>query len=121
MNNKPESKELICSAMDQMGVAVTILDPNGILLYYNEHAASVLDRTAEYLGTEVFEYHKKAESNEKIKRMIHAFQNGRNAPFRYKATPYGKSIFVTVSPIFEQGIFKGCVQSVVLEDELQFD
>ena len=112
-------RELVVNAMDCLGVAVTILDPNGILLYYNKHAAKVLDRKPEYIGSEVYTFHKKAASNEKIRSMIHEFRNGRTAAFHYKAKPYGKSIFVTVSPILEEGIFKGCVQSVVLEEEVK--
>jgi transcriptional regulator with PAS, ATPase and Fis domain len=114
-------RDLIFNAMDSLGVAVTILDPDGILLYYNQHAARVLDRKPEYIGSEVYRLHKKATSNEKIKSMIHEFQNGRTTPFHYKAEPYGKIIFVTVSPILEEGIFKGCVQSVVLEEEVKFE
>jgi transcriptional regulator with PAS, ATPase and Fis domain len=112
-------RELVFNAMDCLGVAVTIIDPNGILLYYNQHAAKVLDRKPEYIGAEVYGLHKKATSNEKIKFMINEFQRGRTTPFHYKAKPYGKIIFVTVSPILEEGIFKGCVQSVVLEEEVK--
>ena len=112
-------REIVFNAMDCLGIAVTILDPDGILLYYNKHAAEVLDRKPEYIGSEVYEFHKKATSNEKIRSMIHEFRNGRTTPFHYKAKPYGKIIFVTVSPILEEGIFKGCVQSVVLEEEVK--
>ena len=114
-----EMKAWVVNAMDCVGVAVTVLDSKGVLHYYNTHAAEVLGRKPEYIGTKVYEYHKKPTCNEKIKSMINDFQNGRTAPFRYKATSYEKHIFVTVSPIFEEGIFRGCVQSVVLEDEVK--
>ncbi len=111
-------KELINNAMDCLGVAVTIIDPKGIILYYNNHAAKILDRKSDYIGCEVYNYHKKSASNDKIKSMITKFKNGRIAPFKYEAKPYGKSIFVTVSPILSDDKFIGCVQSVILKEEL---
>ena len=117
--NKQETKELINYAMDCLGVAVTIIDPKGKLLYYNNHAAKILDRKPEYIGNDVYQYHKKAKSNDKIKSMIHEFQNGRISPFLYEAKPYGKSIFVTVSPILSDGKFIGCVQSVIPKEDTE--
>jgi hypothetical protein len=35
-----------------MGVAVTIIDTKGTLLYYNKQAAKILDRKPEQLPTE---------------------------------------------------------------------
>ena len=73
-------KELISCAMDCLGVAVTIIDPKGIILYYNSQAAKILDRKPEYIGCEVYNYHKKPESNDKIKSMIHDFKNSLFSP-----------------------------------------
>ena len=112
-------KELINCAMDCLGVAVTIIDPKGIILYYNSQAAKILDRKPEYIGCEVYNYHKKPDSNDKIKSMIHDFKNGRINPFKYEAKPYGKSIFVTVSPILSDGKFIGCVQSVIQKRDIE--
>ena len=119
MKKVPELKEWITQAMECLDVAVTIIDTKGTLLYYNHRAEKILDRKPEYLGTEVFKCHKKAISNDKLASMIHDFQNGRTRPFRYKATPYGKSIFVTLSPILKDGEFVGCVQSVVPKEEAE--
>ena len=112
-------KELINNAMDCLGVAVTIIDPKEIILYYNNHAARILDRKPEYIGCEVYNYHKKSDSNEKIKFMINQFKNGRIDPFKYEAKPYGKSIYVTVSPILSDGEFFGCVQSVIPKEDIE--
>ena len=119
MNKKQEMKELINHAVDCMGVAVTIIDPEGILLYYNNHAAKFLDRKPEYLGSKVFNYHKKTNVNDKIKSIIHDFQNGRISPFKYEAKPYGKPVFVTVSPILSDGKFIGCIQSVIPNEDIE--
>ena len=56
--------ELINLAMDCMGVAVTIIDTKGTLLYYNRYSAKILDRKPEYIGTDIHSHHKKTDSNQ---------------------------------------------------------
>ncbi len=115
---KPELGELIPLALDCLGVAVSIIDPHGTLLYYNRHAAKVIDRKPEYIGHDVHSHHKKAVTNEKLDAMLRAFSEGREEPFRYEAKPYGTPIFVSVAPILKNGKFLGCIQSVILKEEL---
>ncbi len=109
---KNQLGELIDLAMDCMGVAVTIIDTKGTLLYYNQHSAKILDRKPEYIGTDIHSHHKKTDSSKKVDLMLKEFEEGRNDPFHYQAKPYGKIIFVTLSPIIENGEFVGCVQTV---------
>ena len=109
---KEELGELINLAMDCMGVAVTIIDAKGTLLYYNPYSAKILDRKPEYIGTDIHSHHKKAASNKKVDLMLKEFEAGRQDPFHYEAKPYGEIIFVTLSPIIKNGKFIGCVQTV---------
>jgi len=104
--------KLINLAMDCMGVAVTITDTKGTLLYYNPYSTKILDRKPEYIGTDIHSHHKKADSNKKVDLMLKEFEGGRKEPFHYEAKPYGKIIFVTLSPIIKNGEFVGCVQTV---------
>ncbi|MGD8882051.1 MAG: PAS domain-containing protein [Desulfobacterales bacterium] len=97
-----------------MGVAVTIIDAKGTLLYYNRYAAEILDRKPEYIGTDVHSHHKKTDSNPKLDRMLKNFEEGRTDPFHYDAKPYGKTILVTLSPIVKNDRFVGCVQTARL-------
>jgi len=108
--------ELINLAMDCMGVAVTIIDAKGTLLYYNRHSAKILDRKPEYIGTDIHSHHKKADSNQKLDRMLKNFEEGRKDPFHYEAKPYGKTICVTLLPIIKKNKFIGCVQTVRLKN-----
>ena len=65
MNDNERDKqlrELVNLAMDCMGVAVTIIDAKGTLLYYNQHSAKILDRKPEYIGTDIHSHHKQAKS-----------------------------------------------------------
>jgi len=112
-------KELISLAMECLGVAVTIIDTKGILLYYNKQAAKILDRKPEYIGKDVHSHHKKATSNKKLDLMLQDFQKGRTEPFHYEAKPYGKTILVTLSPILENDKFIGCAQSVQLKEDIE--
>jgi len=110
-------KKLISTAMECLGVGVTIIDTKGTLLYYNKQAAKILDRKPDYIGKDVYSHHTKANSSEKLESMIQDFQKGRREPFRYEAKPYGKTILVTLSPILENDRFVGCAQSVQLKED----
>ena len=121
MNKKKEGNqlvEMVKLAVECMGVAVTIIDTKGTLLYYNKHAAQILDRKPEYIGKDAHSHHKKATTNKKFDLMLQDFEEGRTEPFHYEAKPYGKIILVTLSPIIKDGQFVGCVQSVQLKEEI---
>ena len=111
-----QSGELIHLAMDCMGVAASIIDPKGKLLYYNEESAKILDRKPEYMGTDIHSHHKKKDSNQKLDLMLKNFKEGRKDPFHYEAKPYGKTILVTLAPIIKNDRFIGCVQTVRLKN-----
>ena len=119
MKEEKDLKKLISLAMECMGVAVTIIDTKGTLLYYNKQAAKILDRKPEYIGKDVHSHHKKAASSNKLDLMLQAFQKGSTEPFHYEAKPYGETILVTLSPILENGKFIGCVQSVQLKEDIE--
>jgi DUF438 domain-containing protein len=80
---KNQLGRLVKLAMDCMGVAVTIIDTKGTLLYYNQHSAKILDRKPEYIGTDIHSHHKKADSNKKVDLMLKEFKEGRKGPFHY--------------------------------------
>jgi DUF438 domain-containing protein len=109
---KNQLGEIVNLAMDCMGVAVSVIDAKGTLLYYNRYSEKILDRKPEYIGTDIHSHHKNAASNQKVDSMLKAFAEGRKDPFHYEAKPYGKIISVTLSPILKNGEFIGCVQTV---------
>lgn len=113
---KNQLGEIANLALDCMGVAVSIIDTKGELLYYNRESAKFLDRKPEYIGTDIHSHHKKAESNKKVDRMLKEFKEGRKEPFHYEAKPYGDIIFVTLAPLIKNGEFVGCVQTVMPEN-----
>lgn len=113
MDNKTEQEEIIILGMQCLGSAVTIIDREGTMLYYNETAPTVLDRKPEMIGKPIFACHTQNASNDKVRAMLSAFSEGRQEPFRYTATPLGYPVFVTVAPILDRGAFVGCIQSVI--------
>ena len=119
MKDERNLEHLIKLAMECMGVATTIIDTEGTLLYYNRQATEILDRKPEYIGEDIHSHHKKEASNRKLDTMLQDFKKGRTEPFHYQAKPYGKIILVTLSPILENGKFFGCVQSVQLKEDIE--
>ena len=119
MKDTKKPEHLMEFAIECMGVAVTIIDTEGTLLYYNKQAAEILDRKPEYIGKDIHSHHKKGDSNRKLDVMLQDFQKGRKDPFYYQAKPYGRIILVTFSPIFENGKFIGCVQTVMLKEDFE--
>ena len=113
---KNQLGELADLALENMDVSVSIIDTKGALLYYNRHAAKILDRKPEYIGTDIHGHHRRP-ANEKLDRMLAAFEQGRAEPFYYEARPYGKVIYVTLTPLIKNGKFLGCVQIVRLNKD----
>lgn len=111
-------KDMFSLAIDSMGVAITIIDSKGTMLYYNKHAAKILDRKPEYIGKDIHLHHSMAATNEKFDRMLQEFQAGRTDAFHYKAKPYGKVIHVTLTPIRKDGVLLGYVQAVQLKEDI---
>ena len=117
MENGNHEENMIRHAMDYMGVAVTIIDAECRILYYNERAEEILDRKPEYIGEDVRSHHTGPSSGRKFHEMIREFTQGRAEPFHYDASPYGQLLSVTFSPVVIDGKFSGGVQAVILKED----
>ena len=117
MKNQNHRENMVRHAMDCMGIAVTIIDAECRLLYYNERAEKILDRKPEFIGQDVRSHHTEASSSRKFDDMIREFKKGRTKPFHYEANPYGRFISVTFSPIVVEEKFAGAVQTVVMKEK----
>ena len=110
-------EDISTAILDIFPWPVTIIDPRGVILYYNESAARLLDRKPEYVGRDVRFCHQKQESNEKIDRMLEEFARGRSET-GYRAERGGRTVEVTFFPVKEKGELKACVQVVRMVDEI---
>jgi PAS domain-containing protein len=111
-DSKNPVTELVRLAMDSLDLAVSIIDPQGTLLYYNRQAAKLLDRQPAYLGGDIHLHHQQAATNQRLDAMLREFMAGRTEPFHYEARPYGETILVTFLPLRKDGQFLGCLHSV---------
>jgi DUF438 domain-containing protein len=96
--------------LNAFAVAVTIVDPVGIILFYNEYASRILDRRPEHLGRDVRECHKRLESVQKIDSMLLEFRQGRKEPFSYISMRNGSKLLVSFSPFVVAGELIGVLQ-----------
>ncbi len=101
--------------VDMIPVAITIIDLEGHILFYNDYSSQVLDRKPEYLGTDIRDCHQKPETNARIDTMLNEFKAGRREAFYYEAFRYGKNIAVTLLPFEVDGQLIGCIQSVTIK------
>ena len=101
--------------VDIIPVAITIIDLEGHILFYNDYSSQVLDRKPEYLGSDIRDCHQKPETNARIDTMLNEFEAGRREAFYYEAFRYGKNIAVTLLPFEVDGQLIGCVQSVTIK------
>ena len=101
--------------IDKIPVAITVIDLEGHILFYNQYSSQVLDRKPEYLGTDIRGCHQKPETNERIDHMLAEFKAGRRDEFYYEAFRYGKDIAVTLSAFEVDGQLVGCIQSVTIK------
>ena len=106
-----EKKELHESILDHIKVAVTCVDADGIILYANAAARKRPSKTPRDVGVNILDCHKDA-SNEKIVEIFNDFRNGRSEPHHYISTITGGRDLVIMIPMFENGVFSGCVSQV---------
>jgi DUF438 domain-containing protein len=102
--------------LDRLPAAVSVIDLDGALLYYNENATRFVDRKPEYLGRDVREYHQLESSRKRIQEIIQGFKAGNREPVQYVAFPRGEPLSVTVVPLLVDGALVGCIHHVVKKD-----
>jgi PAS domain S-box-containing protein len=105
----------LAKALDSLPVGITIIDSEGIMLYFNDYCSRLLDRKPEYLGKNVSLCHKQEATKRKIVRMLEAFGQGRREPYQYRIERNGRWLGVTLTPLEEEGHFVGCIHSVIPE------
>ena len=101
--------------LDTIPVAITIIDPEGHILFYNDHSTKILDRKPEYLGRDIRLCHEKPESTAEIDRMLAEFKQGRRTAFRFETAPYGTTNIVTFVPLVVEDQLIGYIQSVIVK------
>ncbi len=105
------------SALENLPVGVTLVDPEGIMLYFNRRAAEILDRKPEYIGRDIRACHKEKRSNDKIDRILNEFRSGGTEPHSWRLERAGRYFNVTFTPLRKDGELIGALHTVQVEQE----
>ncbi len=73
------------SVLDQVPVGITVTDLDGIILYYNEYSAQVVDQKSEYIGMDIRSCHKKPESIVKIDTILSEIKDAKLEKYQYES------------------------------------
>jgi|GEM_PF-497461 len=106
----------LAAAMDQLPVGITIIDPAGIMLYYNAHSARYVDRRPEYIGRDIRDCHMEDASIKKIEGFLKLLAAGSKEEVRYEAERGGVRLAVTVAPFEFEGELIGFIQSFIVQE-----
>jgi len=108
---KLENQTLLKNILDHIRVAITCVDADGNILYANAAAKKRPAKAPRDAGINIRECHKE-ESNRKIDQIFMDFKKGRTEPHHYVSSARGERCLVTMIPVFEAGVFSGCVSQV---------
>ena len=100
--------------LDHIPVGITVIDPQGIILYYNEYCSRLVDRKPEYIGRDIRFCHQQPRSIEKIDRVQAELRAGKREEFYYETERNGRKLGVTVSPFKIEGELAGFIHSFVI-------
>ncbi len=107
----------LAGALDNLPVGITIIDPAGHILYYNKYCARYVDRKAEYIGRDIRDCHKEADSVARIDEILKTLSEGRKREVHYENKRGARHLSVTVSRFEIEGALIGFIQSFVVKRE----
>ena len=116
MTDKPVGKlneTQLAMVLEDVPVGITVIDPDGHILYYNSHCTKFVDRKPEYIGKNIAFCHQKSKSVAKIRKMLDELKTGKMEAVHYEAERNGRTLAVTVSPFQRNGRLIGFIQSFV--------
>ena len=99
--------------LDQAPVAVTALDRQGNIVFFNQYATNIVDRKPEYLGRDIREFHQPA-SNDKVDAILRAYAQGGREEHSWRLKRGDKEFMVRVRPWLKHGKWAGLVHAVML-------
>ena len=96
--------------LDKVPAGITVIDQEGYILYFNEYCSRFVDRKPTYIGKNIRFCHKKAESIEKINKILSDLNNGKRQEFYYEAERSANKLGVRVTPFDINGKQIGFIQ-----------
>ncbi len=99
--------------LNQVPVAITVLDLEGRIVFYNQYAPRILDRQPHYLGQDIRRFHQ-PRSAAKIESFLRTYAEGGREEFSYQIERDGNRLAVRVAPLLEGERCLGLIQTVML-------
>ncbi|KIX12334.1 PAS domain-containing protein [Dethiosulfatarculus sandiegensis] len=110
----PGLKQALWEAAEQMPVALSIIDLEGNLVYYNEYATKILERKPSLLGKNIRNCHKLKTSNQKIDSILNQYRQGSLQEHTWSVARDGKRFSIRVAPLIQKGETKGLIHTAML-------
>ena len=99
--------------LDAAAAGVTIIDPKGTIVYYNDQAANLSDRKPEYIGRHIGFCHND-RSNELLAGYMNQLASGKTDSLTWRARRQDREIEVTFRPLRRGGELVGYVHTMYL-------
>lgn len=115
MTQPPSLKPLLAllpELVEQLPAGLTVLDPQGKVLYYNPAAAEFLDRKPEYIGRDVRQFHQPA-TNRKVDAILASYRKGSRKAHTWQFNREGKILQIRVRPLVVEGRFVALLHNVL--------
>ena len=110
LKNAPLSADQLAMVLEKIPAGITVIDPQGHILYYNEYCTKFVDRKPEYIGRDIRFCHQKTASIDKIDRILSELNADKRKEFYYESERNGNKLGVTVSPFEIDGDRVGFIQ-----------
>jgi DUF438 domain-containing protein len=98
--------------LDQIPVALTYVDRDGVILYRNRTAADRPAPGPREKGADIRGCHAHPESLKMIRKIFNDFSQGRKTAHHYVSKRMGIEELVTLVPIFQEDRFAGCLSVI---------
>lgn len=112
-------EEILSLAVDAMPVALSLLDPQGNLVFYNGYAPNIINRSPGLLDKDVRDCHQKKASNDKIDAILAGFKAGETEEQTWQLVRDGVAYRVRVAPLIIEGQFRYLVHAVTKLDAVK--
>jgi len=111
INSPSEKARLFETILENLRVAVTYVDSDGVIVYANRAAHERPSSVPRQAGTNIADCHRES-TNRTIARMFAEFRKGRRDPHHYVGSRLGYRELVTIIPVFDGDSFAGCFSQI---------
>ena len=97
--------------LDTMAAAITVIDAEGTIVYYNNHASIIGDRKPEYIGRHIGFCHND-QSNKLLDQYMSQLAAGRSDSLTWRIRRHDKELEITFRPLRKDGRLVGYLHTM---------